>query len=876
MPKKFITARTVLASLAFCLTVIVAFLLSTHSDAQIARNDADKQLDPLAGTISGRVFQDFNQNGLYDTSGGTAAAPTAVDIGVQGVSVTAYDSSGVAQGTTTSAANGTYSLAATGTGPYRIEFTTIPTGYAPSARSTDSVLGGSGTNSGSTVQFVNNGNTSNVNLALNRGKDYCQDNPDICSQLYGFGTANTDYAVFSVPYTAGSTRTTGGLPATDFLAPALTNLATAGQVGTTFGIAYKRTTQRVFVSAVMKRHAAFGPGGTGAIYQVNRTSGTVSQYVNLNTVFGVDTAGPNRHDTSDYDHDNNHTGWDAVGKTALGGMAISDDEANLWVMNLWDRNLYRIPTTGALNNVTIQRYAFPTTMGNCPRTDDIRPFAVNFYEGSVYIGAVCSREDIGTNPSAFLDAYVFSFNPTTTTFTQRLTFRLNYARQETDPGFDAEWNNWSSQYQTLSTAHHIYPQPMLTDIEFDRGNMILSFRDRNGDQTGYKVPSDPGDPDNYVRKGITAGDILRACGNPTSGWTLESNARCSGNGNGPQSNGSGPGDGEYYYQENYHPNGNPHDEVGLGAVMQIPGHDEMVATVFDPVYIPTDNIYDVAGFRWFVNGTGAQERGYVTSDNPNDFGKANSVGNVQAFCDAAPIELGNRVWRDTNNNGVQDPGEPGIAGVQVHLYDASNVLVGTAITDANGEYYFVSSTVADGNTTDNIGQVNGGIKFNSAYTIKLDRPSDYNTGGPLFGLRKTIMDQTSQAGFDEGSDSDGDYDASGNFLAIPLTTGNPGDNNHNYDFGFVLAPSAAPVSVTGRITTANGNGIRNVRVMLTEESGAMHYALSGTFGYFTFENIESGQGVVLSVSAKRYTFSQPTRFISLDDNITDADWTANP
>ena len=156
--------------------------------------------------------------------------------------------------------------------------------------------------------------------------------------------------------------------------------------------------------------------------------------------------------------------------------------------------------------------------------------------------------------------------------------------------------------------------------------------------------------------------------------------------------------------------------------------------------------------------------------------------------------------------------------------------------------------------------------------VKLDRAADYNTGGPLFGLRKTTMDQTTQNGFDEGSDSDGDYDASGNYLAIPLTTGNPGDNNHNYDFGFVLAPSAAPVSVTGRITTANGNGIRNVRVVLTEENGTMHNAITGSFGYFVFENIESGQGVVVSVSAKRYTFSQPSRFISLEDNISDADW----
>jgi len=48
---------------------------------------------------------------------------------------------------------------------------------------------------------------------------------------------------------------------------------------------------------------------------------------------------------------------------------------------------------------------------------------------------------------------------------------------------------------------------MVTDIDFDRGNMILSLRDRNGDQTGYNNASDPNNPDDFNRKGITAGDM---------------------------------------------------------------------------------------------------------------------------------------------------------------------------------------------------------------------------------------------------------------------------------------------------------------------------------------------------------------------------------
>ncbi|MFZ4816477.1 MAG: SdrD B-like domain-containing protein, partial [Phototrophicaceae bacterium] len=37
-----------------------------------------------------------------------------------------------------------------------------------------------------------------------------------------------------------------------------------------------------------------------------------------------------------------------------------------------------------------------------------------------------------------------------------------------------------------------------------------------------------------------------------------------------------------------------------------------------------------------------------------------------------PMSLGNRVWRDYNNNGIQDAGEPGISGVSVELYYDEN------------------------------------------------------------------------------------------------------------------------------------------------------------------------------------------------------------
>ncbi|MFH1756059.1 MAG: SdrD B-like domain-containing protein [Candidatus Latescibacterota bacterium] len=52
-------------------------------------------------------------------------------------------------------------------------------------------------------------------------------------------------------------------------------------------------------------------------------------------------------------------------------------------------------------------------------------------------------------------------------------------------------------------------------------------------------------------------------------------------------------------------------------------------------------------------------------------------------------DLGDYVWNDMNINGIQDTGEPGIAGVTVYLYKCGHTTA-TAITttDANGEYFF--------------------------------------------------------------------------------------------------------------------------------------------------------------------------------------------
>jgi hypothetical protein len=50
--------------------------------------------------------------------------------------------------------------------------------------------------------------------------------------------------------------------------------------------------------------------------------------------------------------------------------------------------------------------------------------------------------------------------------------------------------------------------------------------------------------------------------------------------------------------------------------------------------------------------------------------------------------LGNRVWLDTNENGMFDPGEQGVGGICVNLYDSGGNPMQSTTTDTNGYYGF--------------------------------------------------------------------------------------------------------------------------------------------------------------------------------------------
>ena len=87
-----------------------------------------------------------------------------------------------------------------------------------------------------------------------------------------------------------------------------------------------------------------------------------------------------------------------------------------------------------------------------------------------------------------------------------------------------------------------------------------------------------------------------------------------------------------------------------------------------------------------------------------------------------------------------------------------------------------------------------------------------------------------------------------------------------------FAPTAAEVSISGRVLTANGRGISGAVVVLTDQNGTTRTARTSAFGHFRFEEVEAGQTYVVTVVSKHYQFAP--QVISVSEDITDLNFMA--
>jgi hypothetical protein len=254
--------------------------------------------------------------------------------------------------------------------------------------------------------------------------------------------------------------------------------------------------------------------------------------------------------------------------------------------------------------------------------------------------------------------------------------------------------------------------------------------------------------------------------------------------------------------------------------LQLAGFPDVAVTSNDP----SRSVSDVrsGGVRWFNDTTGQNDKAYEiypgtpAGNDTTTFGKANGVGNLIALTPPGPVEVGNRVFQDTNGNGLQDPGEPGVAGVTVDLYAPDGTTrLAQAVTDSSGDYYFSSGPGTS--TSSAVYGVSGLLPDTAGYIVRVDN-SNFASGGKLVGLAPTPANQ----GSDPAIDSNGVL-VNGAVQAT-VTTGGPGTADHTIDFGFYQ-----PVTVGDFVwNDTNGNGvqdagepgIKGVTVTLTGTTGA--------------------------------------------------------
>lgn len=240
----------------------------------------------------------------------------------------------------------------------------------------------------------------------------------------------------------------------------------------------------------------------------------------------------------------------------------------------------------------------------------------------------------------------------------------------------------------------------------------------------------------------------------------------------------------------------------------------------------------------------------VTTGRTTNITLTNAAPNV-TYVDAGmyytvPARLGDFVWNDLDKDGIQDAGEPGIAGVTVMLYTSGNVLYRSTITSNNGYYFF--NDVAPGD-----------------YYVKV---------APPIGYKVSPKDATA-----DGADSDID--------PVTFKTGNytvvNGTNNLTIDAGLNVTPTTgASASLGDRVwEDLNNNniqdpgepGIANVTVQLYNSANALQATVTtDAFGNYIFNGLTPGSYYVKFTTPAGFTLV--TANSGANDNIdSDVDGT---
>ena len=198
---------------------------------------------------------------------------------------------------------------------------------------------------------------------------------------------------------------------------------------------------------------------------------------------------------------------------------------------------------------------------------------------------------------------------------------------------------------------------------------------------------------------------------------------------------------------------------------------------------------------------------------------------------------------------------------------AQNTIIADNSSGSNTE--FEGTLTSQGNNL--IGNTSGtvtrsqwhddGNQFASNATLKLAPLG--NNGGTT----QTHALMTGSPAIDKGSAVSGITTDQRGFMRPvddPAIANAAGGNGSDIGAFEVLAPTAASVTVSGRVIVQNNRGLRNARVIMTDGRGESRISATTAFGYFSFTDVEAGATYILTVQSKSYQFEPQVLNISGD------------
>ncbi|MET0264441.1 MAG: SdrD B-like domain-containing protein [Duganella sp.] len=198
------------------------------------------------------------------------------------------------------------------------------------------------------------------------------------------------------------------------------------------------------------------------------------------------------------------------------------------------------------------------------------------------------------------------------------------------------------------------------------------------------------------------------------------------------------------------------------------------------------------------------------------------------------VEIGDKVWYDTNGDGIQQSSESGARGVKVSLLNDKGVVVATQATDAKGQYLF--GDIGPGN-----------------YSVKVDAPDGY-----IFTRQ-----------YQGASSADSDVDSSGQSAQFFAASGS---SDKTRDAGLVKAASIGDTvwedSNYNGVRDAGEKGVVGVTVKLYDANNVLKATtVTQEGGQYSFGNLLSGNYKVEVTNGSGWFFTKA----GVGSDATDSD-----